>query len=153
MRVIIQRVKGAQVKVEGRCISSIDKGLLLLVGFSKKDTELIKTPVWMKIIKKIPQLRIFPDKEGKFNLSLLDIDGEILVVSQFTLYGDMKKGRRPSFAEAAPGEVAEELYNKFVEDLKSILPDKVKQGIFGENMEIHLCNFGPVTLILDSDDM
>jgi len=153
MRVVIQRVKNAQVSVKNRCVAKINKGLLLLVGFNHKDIEVIGTTLWDKIINKIPHLRIFPDKDGKFNLSLIDVDGEILVVSQFTLYGDLKRGRRPSFSIAAHGDVAKKIYERFVKDLESIIPGRVKQGIFGENMAIDLCNFGPVTLILDSDEV
>jgi len=153
MRIVIQRVKFAEVMVEKRSVARIEKGLFLLVGFSNKDKEIYKSPLWYKIIKKIPELRIFSDDDGKFNLSLMEVDGEILVVSQFTLYGDMKKGKRPSFTNSAPYKEAKELYNAFIKDLEEIMPGRVKQGIFGANMDINLCNSGPVTLILDSDYM
>ncbi|WP_461833448.1 D-aminoacyl-tRNA deacylase [Desulfothermus sp.] len=153
MRIIIQRVKFAEVLVGDRSVARIDKGLFLLLGFSNNDKEIYKSPLWFKIIKKIPELRIFSDDDGKFNLSLMDVDGEILVVSQFTLYGDMKKGKRPSFTNSSPYKEAKELYNAFIKDLEEIMPGRVKQGIFGANMDINLCNFGPVTLILDSDYM
>jgi len=153
MRIVIQRVKFAEVIVEKRSVARIEKGLFLLLGFSNNDIEIYKSPLWYKIIKKIPELRIFSDEDGKFNLSLMDVEGEVLVVSQFTLYGDMKKGKRPSFTNAAPYKEAKELYDAFIKDLEKIMPGRVKQGIFGANMEIKLCNTGPVTLILDSDYM
>jgi len=153
MRIVIQRVKFAEVMVEKRSVARIDKGLFLLLGFSNNDKEIYNSALWFKIIKKIPELRIFSDEDGKFNLSLMDVDGEILVVSQFTLYGDMKKGKRPSFTNSAPYKEAKELYKAFIKDLEKVVPGRVKQGIFGANMDINLCNSGPVTLILDSDYM
>ncbi len=153
MRIVIQRVKFAEVMVEKRSVARIDKGLFLLLGFSNNDKEIYNSALWFKIIKKIPELRIFSDEDGKFNLSLMDVDGEILVVSQFTLYGDMKKGKRPSFTNSAPYKEAKELYKAFIKDLEKLVPGRVKQGIFGANMDINLCNSGPVTLILDSDYM
>ncbi len=153
MRVVIQRVKEAKVEVEDKKVASIEEGLLLLVGFSEDDGKgLISSALWNKIISKIPKLRIFPDKEGKFNLSLEEYGGKILVVSQFTLYGDIKKGRRPSFSRAAPPTEAKSLYKKFLSDLRRYFP-AVEEGIFGADMKVSLCNWGPVTLIMDSEDM
>lgn len=151
MRVVLQRVKYANVVVDGKIVAEIDRGFLLLVGFSNKDLEKKEDKKIKKLAKKIPELRIFSDENGKFDLSLKDVNGEILAVSQFTLYGDVKKGRRPNFQEAAPYNEAEKLFNEFVELLGVEMPNKVKKGIFGANMEINLCNIGPVTLILDSE--
>ncbi len=151
MRIIIQRVKEAKVEVRKKVVASIGKGLLLLVGFSPSDEGLPGTPLWNKILKKIVNLRIFPDDEKKMNLSLLDIKGEILVVSQFTLYADIKKGNRPSFVQAAPPDIAVNLYERFIKDLKESYSINVKSGIFGEEMFVHLCNWGPVTIVLDSE--
>ncbi len=151
MRIIIQRVKEAKVEVKGKVVASIGKGLLLLVGFTQSDKDLPGTSLWNKILKKIINLRIFPDEEKKMNLSLLDVGGEILVVSQFTLYADIKKGNRPSFVQAASPDIAVDLYERFIKDLKESFGVDVKSGIFGEEMFVHLCNWGPVTIILDSE--
>ncbi len=152
MRIVLQRVKHANVVVDGKVVAEIGTGFLLLVGFSNRDlkNEEIKLK---KIVKKIPELRIFPDNNGKFDLSLKDVKGEVLAVSQFTLYGDVKKGRRPNFQEAAPYKEAEKLFDEFIKLLTIEIPGRVKKGIFGANMEINLCNDGPVTLILDSEKM
>ncbi|AEH51133.1 D-aminoacyl-tRNA deacylase [Pseudothermotoga thermarum] len=146
MRAVVQRVHRAAVAVDGKTVGSIGKGLLVLVGVGIRDTEADLD--WM--CDKIINLRIFEDENGKMNLSLLDVKGELLVVSQFTLYGDCRKGRRPSFSEAAPVERGKELYDLFVKKLKEKLP-KVEQGIFGAHMEVELVNDGPVTLLLDSE--
>ena len=145
MKCVIQRVAQATVSVNGEEISSIGKGLLVLVGFKADDTpEQIQ---W--IAKKIPVLRVFNDSEGKMNLSVEDINGEILVVSQFTLYGELKKGTRPSYSKAAPPEVAEKLYNEFIKELKASTNCPVKTGIFRAYMKVNLINDGPVTIILE----
>lgn len=144
MRIVLQRVKEAYVSVNGREVARIGKGLLLLVGIGRGDGE-DELSFWAR---KIPYLRVFPDEEGKFNLSLRDVGGEILCVSQFTLYGDCRKGRRPSFTEAAPGPEAERLFSRFTE-LLSEEGIPVKTGIFGAKMEVGLVNDGPVTLILE----
>lgn len=144
MRIVIQRVKNASVRVDGVESGSIQKGLLLLVGVHESDTE--EQLEWC--CGKILKLRIFNDDEGKMNLSLQDIEGEILVVSQFTLYGNMKKGTRPSFIEAAKPEKAEGIYNQMIKKLqKSGL--RVESGMFGAMMEVDFINDGPVTLVLD----
>jgi D-aminoacyl-tRNA deacylase len=145
MRILIQRVKRASVTVEETITGEIEKGLLLLVGIHKNDT--IAEADWC--IRKIPKLRIFEDSEGKMNLAAEDINGEILVVSQFTLYGDAKKGMRPSFVEAARPEVAELLYEYIIENLQKESGLKVESGEFGAMMQVELVNDGPVTLILE----
>jgi D-tyrosyl-tRNA(Tyr) deacylase len=144
MRIVLQRVLRAGVTIEGIVRSEIDRGLLLLAGFHDDDTE--ETLRWMA--EKIVGLRIFPDAEGKMNRSLDEIGGAVLVVSQFTLYGDMRKGRRPSFIEAARPEIAIPLYERFVEILRE-LAVRVETGEFGAMMQVELVNDGPVTLILE----
>lgn len=144
MRIVIQRVKNASVRVNGNVSGSIKYGLLLLVGIHESDSE--EQLDWC--CRKIPKLRIFNDDEGKMNLSLQDIEGEILVVSQFTLYGNMKKGTRPSFIEAAKPEKAEGIYNKMIKKLKGT-GLKVESGEFGAMMEVDFINDGPVTLVMD----
>ena len=145
MRAVIQRVKSAQVSVDGRVTGKIGSGLLVLLGVGKGDggSDL------SFLTSKIPDLRIFEDASGKFNLSLKEIGGEMLVVSQFTLYGDCRKGRRPSFTDAEDPTQAKNLYEQFVSKLKEQgIP--VQTGEFQAKMEVHLINDGPVTLILDS---
>ena len=145
MRAVIQRVKSAAVYVDGRLSGKIGNGLLVLVGIGKGDGE--KDISYMA--SKIPDLRIFEDASGKFNLSLKDIDGGILIVSQFTLFGDCRKGRRPSFSEAEEPAMAKDLYDRLILKLKErkIL---TQTGQFQAKMEVHLINDGPVTLLLDS---
>ncbi len=145
MRAVIQRVKRASVTVEGEIIGSINKGLLVLLGVSNVDSE--KDADYL--VEKTLNLRIFEDSEDKMNLSLLDIKGEILVVSQFTLYGDVRKGRRPSFIEAAPPEKANQLYEYFVSEVSKHLL-QVETGKFQAMMDVELINDGPVTIMLDS---
>jgi D-tyrosyl-tRNA(Tyr) deacylase len=144
MRIVLQRVKEAAVRVEGQEVARIGPGLLLLVGIAREDDE-AELSFWAK---KIPQLRIFPDEEGRFNRSLSEVNGEILCVSQFTLFGDCRKGRRPSFSDAAPGPQAVELFERFVSLLRAE-GAPVKTGVFGAYMEVSLVNDGPVTLILE----
>jgi D-tyrosyl-tRNA(Tyr) deacylase len=145
MRTVVQRVSQAEVVIDGVSVARIGKGILALAAISQQDTE--KDLVWMA--KKIVELRIFGDSQGKLNLSLQDIGGELLVVSQFTLYGDCKKGRRPSYSDAAPPAEAEKLYERFLEIIRQYVPD-VKTGQFQAMMEVNLSNSGPVTLIIDS---
>jgi D-aminoacyl-tRNA deacylase len=145
MRSIVQRVSQAEVKVGGITIAHIGAGIMALVAISNKDTE--KDLLWMA--RKIAELRIFNDSQGKLNLSLQAIHGQLLVVSQFTLYGDCKKGRRPSYTDAAPPLKAEKLYQEFVTMARQFVPD-VQTGQFQAAMEVALTNSGPVTLILDS---
>lgn len=145
MRVVLQRVSRAEVRVGGDVVGSVGRGHVLLVGFTAGDgAEEIE---WMA--DKIVGLRVFPDDDGKMNRSLEDIGGELLVVSQFTLYGDVRKGRRPSFVDAARPEVAIPLYERFVEMLRGRGVRRVETGEFGAAMEVDLVNDGPVTLVLD----
>ena len=145
MRAVIQRVKWSEVWVEGRRVSHVDQGLLCFLGIAKEDTEANAAYLAPKVIG----LRIFEDPNGKMNLSLSDIGAELMVVSQFTLLGGCRKGRRPSFVDAASPEKALPLYESFVQRCKDY-GIRVATGAFGEKMEIHLVNDGPVTLILDS---
>ncbi|MCS7280978.1 MAG: D-aminoacyl-tRNA deacylase [Desulfobacterota bacterium] len=145
MKAIVQRVKEARVEVNGKPKGSIGKGLLVFLGVGRDDTE--EDSEWMA--EKIVNLRIFEKEEGRLDYSLLDVDGELLVVSQFTLYGDCSKGRRPSFTEAMDKEKAEELFNDFVERVKRRVK-KVETGVFRAHMDVYLVNEGPVTLIVDS---
>lgn len=145
MRAVVQRVTSSKVTVEGKIIGSIGKGLNILIGISKEDTE--EDLIYIK--EKITNLRIFEDEADKMNLSVLDIKGEILVISQFTLYGDCRKGRRPNFMEAEGGEKAKVLYEKFISLLKESNL-KVETGEFGAHMKVDIQNDGPVTLMLDS---
>ncbi|SDN55265.1 D-tyrosyl-tRNA(Tyr) deacylase [Paenibacillus sp. yr247] len=145
MRVVIQRCKRAEVTVGGTSIGRIEKGLLLLVGITHEDTEQDAK----YLADKISGLRIFEDETGKMNLSVLETGGQILSVSQFTLYGDCRKGKRPNFMSAARPELAETLYDKLNELLRS-QGLQVETGAFGEMMDVSLTNCGPVTLIIDS---
>jgi D-aminoacyl-tRNA deacylase len=145
MRIVLQRVKSAHVDVAGDTTGSIGVGLLILLGVTQMDKEEDAEYLADKVVK----LRIFPDEEGRMNRSLLEAEGSLLVVSQFTLYGDCRKGRRPSFDQAAPPEQARALYEYFIQRLKSS-NIAVETGVFQAEMEIHLINDGPVTFILDS---
>ncbi len=145
MRAVIQRVKEAKVEVNGDIIGKIGEGFLVLLGVGKDDTE----EEVRYLADKVLGLRIFEDEAGKMNLSITDVKGEILAVSQFTLYGDSRKGRRPSFDEAAPPDVAERLYELFVEEIRKS-GIKVETGKFRALMDVHLINSGPVTILLDS---
>ena len=148
MRVVLQRVKEASVTIEEKLHSSIQQGLLLLVGIEDNDTE----EILQKIAKKCIELRIFEDVHQKMNLALHDVEGTILSVSQFTLYADCKKGRRPGFSQAAKPEFASMMYDRFNEVLRTY-DVKVETGIFGADMKVNLLNDGPVTIILDSEDL
>lgn len=147
MRAVIQRVSRGDVVIDGQSKGRIGKGLVILIGVREGDTE--EDARWLA--EKCIHLRIFEDDQGKFNLSLRDVRGEILVVSQFTLYGDCRKGRRPSFTEAASPEVAEWLYNMFIQLLQQN-GLKVESGVFGARMQVEIHNEGPVTLIVDSEN-
>ncbi len=145
MRVVLQRVSHASVTVEEKVIGKIQRGFLLLVGVTHDDT----MEDMEYLVRKIVQMRIFEDEEGKLNRSIQDVDGEILSVSQFTLYADTKKGNRPSFSKAAPGDVALEMFEQF----NGLLRDTgipVETGQFGADMKVELLNDGPVTILLDS---
>jgi len=148
MRAVIQRVKSAEVYVDGKIKGKIGSGLLVFLGIGKGDGE----EDLNFLVSKIPDLRIFEDEVGKFNLSLLEKKGEILVVSQFTLYGDCRKGRRPSFTEAEEPGIAKNLYERFIERLKE-RGLNVATGEFQARMEVHIINDGPVTLLLDSKSL
>ena len=144
MRVVLQRVSRAAVRVDGQTVGAIGRGFVVLAGFAPGDSE--AALAWMA--EKIAGLRIFTDGEGKMNLPLADVGGAVLVISQFTLYGDASKGRRPSFTDAAPPEIAEGLYGRFVELLRQgHVP--VETGTFGAVMEVALVNDGPVTLVIE----
>ncbi len=145
MKVVLQRVRRASVSVDGQIVGSIGKGIMLLIGVADSDTAADIDFVADKCVN----LRIFEDDEGKMNRSLLDIGGEVLAISQFTLLGDTRKGRRPSFIRAAPPEQGEMLYERFVETIRSSgVP--VETGIFGTMMDVDLLNYGPVTIIVES---
>lgn len=144
MRIVLQRVTEASVRTEGREIARIGRGLLLLVGIGKEDRE-EELKFWSR---KIPELRVFPDEGGRMNRSLRDVGGEILCVSQFTLYGDATQGRRPGFDRAAPSDKAQSLYEAFLALLRAE-GCPVQSGAFGARMEVALVNDGPVTLILE----
>lgn len=145
MRVVVQRTKQASVVVDDKTVGQIDFGFMLLVGVTHDDTE----EDVAFLAEKIVNLRVFEDEAGKMNLSLLDVGGQILSVSQFTLYGDCRKGRRPNFMSAAKPDVAETLYNLLNEKLRE-KGVKVETGIFGAMMDVQLLNHGPVTLIVES---
>ena len=146
MRVVIQRVSEASVTIDKEKISSIQQGLLVLASFEATDT--VEDLDWT--CKKITQLRVFDDLQGVMNLSVKDIEAEILAVSQFTLHAKTKKGNRPSYINAAPPDISIPLYHRFVETLSENLGKKVKTGIFGAHMVVGLVNDGPVTIIIDS---
>jgi D-tyrosyl-tRNA(Tyr) deacylase len=148
MRVIIQRVSSASVEIEGAVYSSIKEGLLLLVAF--EDSDLAGDIEWMA--HKICKLRIFNDSEGKMNVSILETGGDILTVSQFTLFASTKKGNRPSYSRSAKPETAIPLYDAFNKSLSEILNKKVKTGVFGAMMKVRLVNDGPVTIHIDTRD-
>lgn len=148
MRAIVQRVKYVNMNIENKLYSSIDKGLLVYLGVHKNDTMADLD----YLAKKIVNMRIFEDENQKMNLSIKDINGEIMIVSQFTLYGDMRKGNRPGFTESAKGDFAEHYYNEFVKKLKSEI-NIVETGIFGADMQVEYINDGPVTIQLDSSKM
>lgn len=149
MRAVLQRVTHASVTVENEIIGKIGQGFLILLGVTHEDTQ----EEAELLARKISGLRIFTDEQDKMNLSLLDIDGEALVVSQFTLYADCKKGRRPSFTNAARPEEADRLYQKFVDLLVQHGIRKVQTGRFGADMKVSLLNDGPATIVLDTDQL
>ena len=146
MRVIIQRASSASVQVEQQTIATIGAGLLVLAGFEESDT----ASDWQWISHKLLRLRIFDDQHGVMNRSLSDVGGEILVVSQFTLFASSKKGNRPSWSRAARPEIAQVLFQRFVAQVEADLGLPIQTGVFGADMQVHLINDGPVTLCLDS---
>ena len=146
MKSVIQRVSHANVKIDDKIVGQIEKGLLVLVGFESSDN--LEDIKWS--INKIANMRLFEDENQKMNLSMEDVSGELLLVSQFTLHASTKKGNRPSFVKSAPASKAEKLYNEAIAYAKTLLTKKVQTGVFGAMMDISLCNSGPVTIILDS---
>ena len=146
MKFVIQRVTHAEVAVEGEVIGKIGKGFMVLIGVAQDDTREIAD----KMVKKLTGLRIFEDENGKTNLALKDVDGELLLISQFTLYANCKKGNRPSFVEAGKPDMAEELYEYIISKCKEQIP-VVERGMFGADMKVSLVNDGPFTIVLDSD--
>lgn len=151
MRFLIQRVTEASVEVEGKITGSIDNGFLVLIGVSETDTKEVAD----KMVKKLLGLRIFADDAGKTNLSVTDVEGSLLLVSQFTLYADCRKGNRPSFTSAGSPELAEELYEYVIEVCRRELGEetKVQTGVFGGDMKVSLVNDGPFTIMLDSENL
>lgn len=148
MKAIIQRVSRASVTIEEKVVGAIGQGYLVLLGVAQGDT----VEIMEKLVKKMIDLRIFQDENGKTNLSIEDVGGEILVVSQFTLLADCKKGRRPSFIKAGDPKTAEEMYELFIEECKKRISE-VEHGSFGSDMKVELVNDGPFTIILDSDEL
>lgn len=148
MKFVIQRVTHADVSVEQNIVGSIDKGFMVLIGINNTDT----TEIADKMIKKLVNLRIFEDENGKTNLSLNDVDGSLLLISQFTLYADCKKGNRPSFVNAGSPDMANTLYEYIIDQCKSFVPI-VQKGIFGADMKVSLINDGPFTIVLDSNEL
>ena len=146
MRVVIQRAKDARVEVEGKITGAISKGLVILLGVEEDDSQ--EDVLWL--VKKITGLRILNDEAGKMNLSIEDIDGHFLVISQFTLYASTKKGNRPSYLRSAKPEKAKKLYEDFMHELRLESGRDVACGIFGADMQVYLCNDGPVTIWIDS---
>lgn len=146
MRVVIQRVSEAAVKIDGNIVGEISKGLLVLLGIAQEDTEQDA----LYLLQKLINLRIFSDADGKMNLSVQDCGGELLIVSQFTLYADTKKGNRPSYIRAARPEHAIPLYEFFLQELQKQFQGPIQTGQFGADMKVSLINDGPVTIIMDS---
>ncbi len=146
MRGVLQRVKSASVTIDGNKVSEIEQGILILIGVTDTDTEADAD----YIAEKTVNARIFEDSDGKMNLSLQDVKGSVLAVSQFTLYGDARKGRRPSFIRAAKGEISEPLYELVCKKISN-MGVNVKKGVFGADMKVELINDGPVTILLESD--
>jgi len=144
MKIVLQRVSRASVAIDGQTVASIEQGLLLLIGFGEGDSSETIKP----LAKKVTELRVFPNQEGRFDRSVKDIAGRILAVPQFTLYGNTEKGRRPDFFSALKPELASPLFNEFCELLEAALGGAVPRGIFGADMKVELVNDGPVTLLL-----
>lgn len=149
MKAVIQRVKYSSVKIDGNLVGACNQGFMILLGVQQGDTEADAD----KLLKKVPVLRIFEDENGKMNKSLLDVNGEALVVSQFTLLADCSHGRRPSFTNSAPPDVANALYEYFVQGMKDAGVQRVETGEFGADMAVELLNDGPVTILLDSKEL
>ncbi len=153
MRLLLQRVSRAAVDIGGVRVGEIGQGLLVLAGFGRLDgPDLPATRAWRTLCDKILDLRIFPDAAGKLNLSLRETAGGLLLVSQFTLYADTRRGRRPGFTDAAPPDVARALYERLAAELAASAPGAFAQGVFGAEMLLDFVNWGPVTILLDSAD-
>ena len=148
MKFVIQRVKEASVAVDNNVVGQIDKGFLVLIGINITDTKEIAD----KMVKKLVNMRIFEDENGKTNLALSDVGGSLLLISQFTLYADCKKGNRPSFVNAGAPDMANELYEYIIVSCKQMVPN-VQKGIFGADMKVSLINDGPFTIVLDSTEL
>ena len=146
MRAVIQRVSKGSVTIENKVFSKINKGLLVLLGVGLIDSE--EDVQWL--VKKIANMRLFPSDKGNVDLSIIDIDAEILVISQFTLFASTKKGNRPSFLHSAKPDVAKPLYEKFVAELEKTIQKPVQTGVFGADMQVDLCNDGPITICVDT---
>lgn len=145
MKAVIQRVLEAQVIVDNKAVGKIEKGIVVLIGITQSDDESVID--WF--VNKLMNLRIFSDSEGKLNLSVLDIEGKILLVPNFTIYGDAKKGYRPSYVNAANFEIAIPIFDKMYDKLLTQMPNKVEKGIFGADMKVSLVNDGPVTIVIE----
>ena len=148
MRFVIQRVKHSSVTIDGEVKGKINKGYMVLIGIGQDDNEVIAD----KMVKKMINLRIFEDEKGKTNLALKDVNGELLLISQFTLYADCRKGNRPSFIKAGNPELANDLYEYIISKCRESIP-KVEKGIFGADMKVSLLNDGPFTILLDSEEI
>ena len=146
MRVVVQKVKNASVKVNNQVVGEIKNGLVVLAGYEPSDSQ--EDISWM--VKKIIKMRIFDDSENRLNLSLLDVNGEILLISQFTLHASVKKGNRPSYIKAADSKKAKQMYDQTINQFETVLKRKISTGEFGANMEVSLVNTGPVTITIDS---
>ncbi|NEV93235.1 D-tyrosyl-tRNA(Tyr) deacylase [Psychroflexus sp. YR1-1] len=146
MKIVLQRVKEASVEIDHQIAGSILHGLLIYLGIEDEDAQ--EDIDWL--VKKVIQMRIFSDEEGKMNLNIRDVEGELLIVSQFTLYASVKKGNRPSFTDAAKPEYAKKLYQDFIVSIKDIYHSNIQTGRFGANMQVYSINDGPLTFILDS---
>ncbi|GAU07971.1 D-aminoacyl-tRNA deacylase [Desulfoplanes formicivorans] len=153
MRAVIQRVRRARVCVAEQEVGAIGKGMVVLLGFGEEESpDVVHSRMWQGFLSKIVNLRIFPGDKGHFDRSLLEVRAGILLVSQFTLFADCKRGRRPSFSAALQPELAQGLFNAFAWDLEQLCPE-VATGVFGADMDVELVNWGPVTLTLDSRDL
>ena len=148
MKIVLQRVKEASVTIDGEIHGAIGKGYMILVGFNEEDNHEIID----RLVEKVIHLRVFEDENQKMNRSLLDVEGSILSISQFTLYADCRKGRRPSFVKAGNPQKAEEMYEEFIRVCKEKVP-KVEHGVFGADMKVELLNDGPFTIVLDSKEL
>lgn len=146
MRIVLQKVSSGSVKVDGKTVGEINQGHVILLGIEDADTQ--EDVDWL--IKKIAQLRVFNDESGKMNKSLEDVEGDLLIISQFTLHAKYKKGNRPSFVHAATPEYAQKMYEQFVESARKRMHGKVETGIFGAMMEVNIVNDGPVTITMDT---